>query len=73
MLDSPVKSSQENIFVYDEYKLSTKSCYKPTSVNSNEHTKSFKFFTKEKDYMKNVKRQVKYIISQGTDKNYAQK
>ena len=23
--------------------------------------------------MKNVKRQVKYIISQGTDKNYAQK
>ena len=62
---------KDNHFCYDSYKLSTKSCYKLTTINLNEHTKTLKLFTKDKDFLKQIKKQVKYIQGQGLDKSIA--
>lgn len=55
-------------FWYDLYKLTTRSGYKMTPVNSNEHTQTLKLFVKDKENLKRIKSKIKYILSQGLDK-----
>lgn len=61
-------TEKEKHISYDQYKLTTKSAFKLTSVNFNEYTQSLKLFTKEKDSVKQLRKQVKYIQGQGLDK-----
>lgn len=47
---------KENHFCYDSYKFSSKSSYKLTTINFNDHTKTLKLFTKDKDFLRQIKK-----------------
>ena len=52
-------TEKDNHIIYDQYKLTTKSSFKLSSVNFNEHTQALNRIMSKKEYMKQLRKNVK--------------